>query len=109
MQLNEFSTAIVRIEQLYPLPVDEIIAQVKLHPNATLLWVQDEPANQGPWPFVALAVAEAFVAHRWYDKSQLGMLYAAGLPVAVRDAVTALDQGISYGERDRLDAATKKK
>jgi hypothetical protein len=54
-------------------------------------------------------VAEAFVAHRWYDKSQLGMLYAAGLPVAVRDAVTALDQGISYGERDRLDAATKKK
>jgi 2-oxoglutarate dehydrogenase E1 component len=62
-KLNEFSTAIVRIEQLYPLPVDEIIAQVKLHPNATLLWVQDEPANQGPWPFVALAVAEAFVAH----------------------------------------------
>ena len=62
-KLNEFSTAIVRIEQLYPLPVDEIIAQAKLHPNATLLWVQDEPANQGPWPFVALAVAEAFVAH----------------------------------------------
>ena len=62
-KLNEFSTAIVRIEQLYPLPVDEMIAQVKLHPNATLLWVQDEPANQGPWPFVALAVAEAFVAH----------------------------------------------
>jgi len=62
-KLNEFSTAIVRIEQLYPLPVDEIIAQVKLHPNATLLWVQDEPANQGPWPFVALTVAEAFVAH----------------------------------------------
>ena len=22
------------------------------HPNANLLWVQDEPANQGPWPFV---------------------------------------------------------
>jgi 2-oxoglutarate dehydrogenase E1 component len=21
------------------------------HPNATVLWVQDEPANQGPWPF----------------------------------------------------------
>jgi hypothetical protein len=37
------------------------------------------------------------------------MIYAAGLPVAVRNAVTALDQGISYGERDRLDAATKKK
>ena len=40
-----------------------IIEQAKSHPNATLLWVQDEPANQGPWPFVALTVAEAFVAH----------------------------------------------
>jgi 2-oxoglutarate dehydrogenase E1 component len=28
-----------------------------------LLWVQDEPANQGPWPFIALTAAEAFVAH----------------------------------------------
>ncbi len=62
-KLNESSTAIVRVEQLYPLPVDEIIEQAKLHPKATLLWVQDEPANQGPWPFVALTTAEAFAAH----------------------------------------------
>jgi 2-oxoglutarate dehydrogenase E1 component len=62
-KLNESSTAIVRVEQLYPLPVDEIIAQAKLHPKATLLWVQDEPANQGPWPFVALTTTEAFAAH----------------------------------------------
>ena len=30
-----------------------------MHPNANLLWVQDEPANQGAWPFVALATQEA--------------------------------------------------
>jgi len=53
-------------------------------------------------------VAEAFVAHRWYDKGQLGLCFDGGLPVAVRDAVTALDQGVSHGERDRLDAASKK-
>ena len=62
-KLNEASTAIVRVEQLYPLPIEQIIEQAKAHPNATLLWVQDEPANQGPWPFIALTVAEAFVAH----------------------------------------------
>ena len=62
-KLNEYSTAIVRIEQLYPLPIEEIIAEAKKHPKATLLWVQDEPANQGPWPFIALAASEAFVAH----------------------------------------------
>lgn len=62
-KLGEHSTAIVRVEQLYPLPIEEMIAEAKKHSNATLLWVQDEPANQGPWPFIALAAAEAFVAH----------------------------------------------
>ena len=62
-KLNEYSTAIVRVEQLYPLPIEEIIAEAKKYPKATLLWVQDEPANQGPWPFIALAASEAFVAH----------------------------------------------
>ena len=62
-KLNESSTAIVRVEQLYPLPIEQMIEQAKAHPNATLLWVQDEPANQGPWPFIALTAAEAFVAH----------------------------------------------
>jgi 2-oxoglutarate dehydrogenase E1 component len=62
-KLNEHSTAIVRVEQLYPLPIEEIIAEAKKYPKATLLWVQDEPANQGPWPSIALATSEAFVAH----------------------------------------------
>ncbi len=62
-KLGEHSTAIVRVEQLYPLPIEEMIAEAKKHSKATLLWVQDEPANQGPWPFIALAAAEAFVAH----------------------------------------------
>ena len=51
-KLNESSTAIVRVEQLYPFPAQEIAAIFAKHPNANLLWVQDEPANQGPWPFV---------------------------------------------------------
>ena len=40
-----------------------MIAEAKKHPKATLLWVQDEPANQGPWPYIALTASEAFVAH----------------------------------------------
>ncbi len=58
-KLGETSTAIVRIEQLYPLPADAIAAEAAKHPHANLLWVQDEPANQGPWPFIALHTAEA--------------------------------------------------
>jgi 2-oxoglutarate dehydrogenase E1 component len=62
-KLGESSTAIIRIEQLYPLPIDEIIEQAKKHPSATLLWVQDEPANQGPWPFISAAAQEIFPSH----------------------------------------------
>jgi 2-oxoglutarate dehydrogenase E1 component len=48
-------TAIVRVEQLYPLPVDEIRAALAAYPGAAdVAWVQDEPANQGAWSFVAL-------------------------------------------------------
>lgn len=58
--LGEESTAIVRVEQFYPLPTAELQAEAARHPNANLLWVQDEPANQGAWPFVALNTLEVF-------------------------------------------------
>ena len=57
-KLGESSTAIIRIEQLYPFPTEQFAAVAAKHPNANLLWVQDEPANQGPWPFVALTTNE---------------------------------------------------
>jgi 2-oxoglutarate dehydrogenase E1 component len=49
---SDNSTAIIRLEQLYPLAIDQILAELSKAPNAKLVWVQDEPANQGPWPFV---------------------------------------------------------
>ena len=51
---NDTTTAIVRVEQLYPTPVDEIKATYAQYPNAELFWVQDEPANQGPWTYIGL-------------------------------------------------------
>ncbi|MGM1076332.1 multifunctional oxoglutarate decarboxylase/oxoglutarate dehydrogenase thiamine pyrophosphate-binding subunit/dihydrolipoyllysine-residue succinyltransferase subunit [Streptomyces sp. H28] len=48
-------TAIIRIERLYPLPGAELQAEIKKYPNAEkYLWAQEEPANQGAWPFIAL-------------------------------------------------------
>jgi 2-oxoglutarate dehydrogenase E1 component len=47
-------TAILRLEQLYPTPVEEMKAAVAQYPTAQLRWVQDEPANQGPWTYMGL-------------------------------------------------------
>ena len=42
--------AICRVEQLYPFPVDDVVAQIKRYPNAKeILWCQEEPKNQGAW------------------------------------------------------------
>ena len=49
------TTAVVRIEQLYPLPTDELKAELSRFPNLrSVRWVQDEPANMGPAPHFRL-------------------------------------------------------
>ncbi|MCX2732198.1 multifunctional oxoglutarate decarboxylase/oxoglutarate dehydrogenase thiamine pyrophosphate-binding subunit/dihydrolipoyllysine-residue succinyltransferase subunit [Saccharopolyspora sp. NFXS83] len=54
-------TAVVRLEQLYPLPHRKLGAVLERYPNATdVRWAQEEPANQGPWPFLGLALPELF-------------------------------------------------
>lgn len=52
-------TAIVRVEQLYPMPIEEIRAALAAYPNAVdFAWIQEEPSNQGAWSFVALNMLE---------------------------------------------------
>ena len=52
-------TAIIRVEQLYPMPVEELREALAQFPNAEdFAWVQEEPANQGAWSFIALNLLE---------------------------------------------------
>jgi len=61
LEAGQSRTAIVRLEQLYPRPTDELNAEVARFPNAKeVRWVQDEPANQGPWPHIALHFSGEF-------------------------------------------------
>jgi len=53
--------AIVRVEQLYPVPVKRIGAILEKYPNVDeVRWVQEEPANQGSWPFYGLHLRELY-------------------------------------------------
>lgn len=46
--------AIVRIEQFYPFPDEELKKALASFPNVRrMLWVQNEPQNQGPWRYMA--------------------------------------------------------
>ncbi|UII27979.1 2-oxoglutarate dehydrogenase E1 component [Fulvivirga maritima] len=44
--------AIVRVEQLYPFPKNQIDEILKKYKNPKLAWVQEEPANMGYWFFI---------------------------------------------------------
>ncbi len=55
---NDERVAFVRLEQLYPLKTDQIREALAPFGNAEVVWVQDEPENQGAWPFLALNLPE---------------------------------------------------
>ena len=45
--------AIIRLEQLYPTPFEELNAIKSKYKEAkTYIWVQEEPENMGPWPYI---------------------------------------------------------
>ena len=45
--------ALVRVEQLYPWPEDQVCATIERYRNAErVIWAQEEPANMGAWTFV---------------------------------------------------------
>jgi 2-oxoglutarate dehydrogenase E1 component len=45
--------AVCRIEQLYPLPVADILGVIERYPRLQeVVWVQEEPENMGAWEFV---------------------------------------------------------
>ncbi len=47
------NTAILRLEQIYPLPYHQILEQKELYSSAhRWVWVQEEPQNMGAWPFI---------------------------------------------------------
>jgi len=72
--------AIARIEQLYPFPHKVLAAEFKKYPEATeVVWVQDEPQNQGPW---------FYVQHHLYENMSAGQkLGYAGRPASASPAV----------------------
>jgi 2-oxoglutarate decarboxylase len=84
------TTAIVTVELLAPTPVEAIKAAIGEFPNATRIrWVQDEPVNQGAWPYMF---------------SQLGKTIT-GLDVVSRPASAAPAVGsnsVSQGEHAAL-------
>ncbi len=77
---EDTATAILRVEQLAPLPTDEVAEAIARYPNADLVWVQDEPRNQGAWPFMALNLPEALAERGEHRKLNVVSRKASASP-----------------------------
>jgi len=77
---DKYDTAIIRIEQFYPFPDKAYAAELKKFPNlAEVVWVQDEPQNQGAW---------LQIQHSIFGNMQPGQkLSYAGRPASASPAV----------------------
>ncbi|MEK9602949.1 MAG: 2-oxoglutarate dehydrogenase E1 component [Flavobacteriaceae bacterium] len=57
---DRMDVAIVRLEQLFPLPYEEIQAQLKKYQKVKeVVWAQEEPRNMGAWGYLLLHLPEA--------------------------------------------------
>jgi 2-oxoglutarate dehydrogenase E1 component len=71
--------ALIRIEQLYPFPIERYAAEIAAYPNASdVVWCQEEPQNQGAWYQIRHRLQESVG-----DRQQL---YYAGRPSAAAPA-----------------------
>ncbi|MDQ4096752.1 MAG: multifunctional oxoglutarate decarboxylase/oxoglutarate dehydrogenase thiamine pyrophosphate-binding subunit/dihydrolipoyllysine-residue succinyltransferase subunit, partial [Actinomycetota bacterium] len=66
-QARGLPVPIIRIEQLYPWPAQALFATLDRYPEATeVVWLQEEPENMGPWPFV-----HVLLHHSLRDRAEL--------------------------------------
>ena len=58
-ELKREDVAIIRVEQLYPLPTEALKEALKSYKDGTpLIWVQEEPENMGAWRFLRIHYGE---------------------------------------------------
>ncbi|PYO50214.1 MAG: 2-oxoglutarate dehydrogenase E1 component [Candidatus Rokuibacteriota bacterium] len=85
--------ALVRVEQLYPFPVDEVRALLERHASASeVCWVQEEPANQGAWWFMRPLLSPLLRPDVRF--SYIGRVEAAGVATGSHTIHAAEEQAI---------------
>jgi 2-oxoglutarate dehydrogenase E1 component len=73
------SVALIRLEQLYPFPKEELVAELKKYKNAEIIWCQEEARNMGAWKFVEELIEEVLVEikHKFLRPKYVGRIACA--------------------------------
>jgi 2-oxoglutarate dehydrogenase complex dehydrogenase (E1) component-like enzyme len=105
--------AICRVEQLYPLPVNEMLAAIETYPNLKdVVWVQEEPENMGAWEFVRSPL-EGLVGDKRFaviarPRSSSPAEGSAAMHAQIQTRLVAQAFEIPSGVRAKKSAATRR-
>ena len=71
--------ALVRLDQYYPFPKEELALELNKYKNAEVIWCQEEPKNMGAWRFVEERIEETLVSisHKALRPKYIGRREAA--------------------------------
>lgn len=58
---NLTDVALVRLEQFYPFPHNDLVSILKQYKSADIIWCQEEPKNMGSWTFVDPRIEHALI------------------------------------------------
>jgi 2-oxoglutarate decarboxylase len=82
--------AVVRIEQLYPWPAEQVAAALGRYPQATeVVWLQEEPENMGAWGYVR---SRLLALLREDDELRAATRVESGSPASGSAALHQLEQ-----------------
>lgn len=66
--------ALVRIDQYYPFPTNELAEEVKKYKNAEIIWCQEEPENMGAWRYIESKIENCLksINHKYNRPKYIG-------------------------------------
>jgi 2-oxoglutarate dehydrogenase E1 component len=108
------NVAIVRVEQIYPFPIEELKKEIAKYPNAReIVWTQEEPRNQGPWyqirHNIVAATDDAF-HNIQYAGREACSAPAGGNPARHRERERKLiEEALGLRPLEKMASKTKKK
>ena len=89
---EQADVALVRVEMLYPCPIEAMKAEIARYPKAEVIWCQEEPRNMGAWTSIL----------DWFIEADLAPPRYVGRPPAASPAT-----GSHRKHRDEQDAVIR--
>jgi 2-oxoglutarate dehydrogenase E1 component len=101
-ELKKTDIAIVRLEQFYPFPENQIKTVIRKYKKARrFIWVQEEPENMGAWFFMRFRLENIIGKPVEYVGRNAAASTATGFPNIYRkEQAAVIDTALGIGESD---------